>query len=70
MVLFYPKGFNFQNKRGTRILFHGTYTTHLVTIEPEIIVLKLGYLIVGPIRQIQCGIQDFFLLKTFYQKKI
>ena len=72
MVLFYPKGFNFQNKRGTRILFHGTYTTHLVTIEPEIIVLKLGYLIVGPIRQIQlstCGIQDFFLLKPFYQKR-
>ena len=72
MVLFYSKGFNFQNKRGTRILFNGTYTTHLVTIEPEIIVLKLGYLIVRPIRQIQlstCGIQDFFRLKTFYQKR-
>ena len=45
-------------------MFNGTYTTHLVTIEPEIILLKLGYLIVRPIRQIQlstCGIEDFIL---------
>ena len=65
MVLFYPKGFNFQNKRGTRICVQWhVYTTHLVTIEPEIILLKLGYLIVRPIRQIQlstCGIEDFIL---------
>ena len=75
MVLFYPKGFNFQNKRGTRICVQWhVYTTHLVTIEPEIILLKLGYLIVRPIRQIQlstCGIQDFYSSwKNFNQSRV